>query len=36
MERWHFERLVDDVTQFTLRWASDTAVNGYGLTGRAD
>jgi hypothetical protein len=26
MERRHFERLVEDVTAFTLRWSADTAV----------
>jgi hypothetical protein len=36
MERRHFERLVEDVTAFTLRWSADTAVNAYGVTSRAD
>jgi hypothetical protein len=32
----HFERLVADVTAFTLRWSADTAVRDAGVRFRAD
>ena len=32
----HVERLVADVTAFTLRWAADTAVRDPGVAFRAD
>ena len=32
----HVERLVADVTAFTLRWSGDAAVRSAGVTFRAD